>query len=1709
MHDAHPNEGAMTVADMRRWLREWVADATGLPVAEVTAERPMEEFGLSSRDIVVLSGELENLLGERLDATVAYEYPSIEKLAVRLVEGGRGHADDGAYDAFQEGAEAARDRRVRDSQLTDMDIAVVGMAGRFPGAASADEMWEMFAAGRAGTGEPPADRWSEYSGDPSVAGRLADVDLRGGYLDDIAGFDAEFFGLSPLEAQNMDPQQRIILELAWEALEDAHLPASGLRGERVGVWVGSTNNDYSMLVAGDPTAFHPYALTGGSSSIIANRVSYAFDFRGPSVQVDTACSSSLVAIHQAVRALRDGDADVALAGGVNILAAPHASLAFGQLGVFSQTGNIHAFSDDASGMIRADGAGLVVLKRLEDAEADGDDVLAVVKGSAVNSDGRSNGLTAPNPDAQVDVLRRAYADAGVDPRDVDYVEAHGTGTILGDPIEASALGTVLGRGRDIDRPTLLGSAKTNFGHSEAAAGVAGVIKVVQAMRHDVLPPSLHFNGPNPYIDFDEGRLEVVEDAREWPEYSGRKIAGVSGFGFGGTNAHVVLASPKPAADGPRRAGAGAASRADGTSSGAGSADGADAPAAVDLGSAAADALPSLLPVSGLLPSRRRVAAGDLADWLERENPAGLSDVARTLASRSRGRSAAVVSATSAEDATALLRRVADGSSAPGIVSADSPAAQGPVWIFSGYGSQHRKMGKELAELSPVFRATLERLDAVIRHEAGWSLLELIADDERNYDLESAQVGITAIQIAQADMMRALGARPAAVVGMSMGEIAAAYAAGGLSAEDAIRVACARARLMGEGEAMIGDSDAAGGMAMVELSVDGLDALLAEHPEFAGIEPAVYAAPEMTTVGGPLEAIGRLCEHLTEQGKMARPLQVKGAGHTSALDPLLGELSYECSDLAPAPLAVPLFSSVDRGRTYHAGETVHDGDYVVRCTRGSVWFADAVERAVAAGYTTFLEFAPNPVALMPAMATAFAAGAQDVRLLHVAKRKEPAGQSLGHVLATLHAHGHDVDLAPLAGAGPWAPVPGMRWRRERHWTPARPSSTGRTSLPGSRTVLPDGSVAYAARAENAPSAHAVIEAVIADALPGAAILEVEERDVLPPQGDLTTLLTRHPGGAVIAVHAVEGEVTRPVAVAGVTTAGSRAGLGAAPGAAAGGAAGERPGQGAPGAPAADAGVARTPAPGGLPGAAETAGGWEPDGGVPVADHLRTIVGEAMGYDVDDLPLELPLIDLGLDSLMGMRIKNRVEHDFGIPALQVQALRDAAVRDVITLVEGMAVDVHGPGADRGEAAGAGASGGPAGDAAADSAEDAGAADSGAVPPADDAVPAPAPDAAAATDPANAAATAGAPAGAADPAPGHSGIDVPPRDDAERLAFGTWAVVTGESAGGVVTQLPPIGGDLADRLAARLTERVGADVAASDVAACGTVEQLADLVRPLMEGEVDGSIRVLRERPEGSTRPAMFLFHAAGGTTAVYRPLVRRLPADIPVYGVERVEGDLADRVAGYLPDIERLAGDHGIILGGWSFGGILAYEAAHQLRARGVDPELIALLDVVQPAEPAPDTPEEMHARWDRYAAFANKTYGLDLEIPHDLLDQQGEDGMMAMLEQMLSMMDGSSHGLAGGVLEHQRASFVDNRILGAVDFRGWSDVTAPVVLFRAERMHDGAIELEPRYADIREDGGWAAIVDDLEIVHLRGDHLAVVDEPEIGKVGAWLTRRLGG
>lgn len=533
--EIRPARTDKTVGEIREFLRNWIANATGQAPDSIDESAPMVELGLSSRDAVAMASDIEDLTGVTLTATVAFRHPTIESLATVIVEGEP--EDDAAADEDEDWS--------REPDLAD--IAIVGIGTRFPGDLNTpDEMWRALLEGKDSSSELPEGRWEEFLAEPRIAERVAKAHTRGGYLSDIKGFDSEFFALSKMEADNIDPQQRMALELTWEALEHARIPASSLRGESVGVYVGSSNNDYTFLSIADPNAAHPYAITGTASSIIANRVSYFYDFCGPSMSIDTACSSSLVAVHEGVKALRAGDVDVVVAGGVNAMITPMVTLGFDEVGgVLAPDGRCKSFSHDANGYARSEGGGMLVLKRVADARRDGDDIIAVIAGSAVNHDGRSNGLLAPNPDAQADVLRKAYKDAGIDPRTVDYVEAHGTGTILGDPIEADALGRVVGKGRAADKPALLGAVKSNLGHLESAAGAASLAKVALSLKHDKVPPSINYTGPNPYIDFEKIRIKVNDQVTDWPRYGGHAIAGVSGFGFGGANAHLVLREVLP------------------------------------------------------------------------------------------------------------------------------------------------------------------------------------------------------------------------------------------------------------------------------------------------------------------------------------------------------------------------------------------------------------------------------------------------------------------------------------------------------------------------------------------------------------------------------------------------------------------------------------------------------------------------------------------------------------------------------------------------------------------------------------------------------------------------------------------------------------------------------------------------------------------------------------------------------------------------------------------------------------------------------------------------------------------------------------------------------------------------------------------------------------------------------------------------------------
>ncbi|WP_168142852.1 polyketide synthase Pks13 [Mycolicibacterium frederiksbergense] len=1753
--------GDLTVNEMREWLRNWIANATGQSADTINESAPVVELGLSSRDAVAMASDIEDLTGVTLTATVVFRNPTIESLATVIVEG----EPEPVLDADEDWTRAPG---------VD-DIAIVGLATRFPGEMnSADEMWAALLEGRDASSDLPEGRWSEFLGEPRIAERVAKAHTRGGYLSDIKGFDSEFFALSKMEADNLDPQQRMALELTWEALEHARIPASSLRGGDVGVYVGSSNNDYMFLAVADPTTAHPYAITGTTSSIIANRVSYFYDFRGPSESIDTACSSSLVATHQGVRALRTGEIDVAIVGGVNAMVTPIVTIGFDEVGgVLAPDGRCKSFSSDANGYARSEGGGMLVLKRVADARRDGDEIIAVIAGSAVNHDGRSNGMLAPNPDAQAAVLRKAYKDAGINPRDVDYIEAHGTGTILGDPIEADALGRVIGLGRADDKPALLGAVKSNVGHLESAAGAASLAKMALSLQHDKLPPSINYAGPNPYIDFDKEHLKVNDTVSDWPRYSGHAIAGVSGFGFGGANAHLVLrevlaadlVEPEPE---PEASVAEEKPAQDAVSVGGVRMDEygefvTDEPAypsydeenyelpgltdeakrLLEVARAELETQEQPTPVvplflSGFLTSRKRTAAGELADWIDSAagRASSLESIGRSLSRRNHGRSRAVVLAHDHDEAVKGLRALADGKPSPLVLAADGPVTNGPVWVLAGFGAQHRKMGKSLYLRNEVFAEWINKVDAHVQDERGYSVVELILDDAIDYTdetceypIELVQTVIFAIQIALGELLKAHGAKPGALVGQSLGEAAAAYFSGGLSLADATRTICSRAHLMGEGEAML-FGEYIRLMALVEYSADEIKTVFSDYP---GLEVCVYAAPTQTVIGGPPEQIAAIIARAESEGKFARKFQTKGASHTQQMDPLLGELAAEIQGIEARSTKVPYYSTVHEGQLVRVGaDPIHDVDYWKKGLRHSVYFTHGIRNAVDNGHTTFLELAPNPVALMQVGLTTASAGLHDAQLIATLARKQDEVDSMTVAMATLFVHGHDLDprsLFPrrargLAGALDYADIPLTRFRRKQHWLDARFTGDSSVLMPGTHVATPDGRHVWEYAPDGAADLPALVKAAAAQVLPDAQLTAFEQRAVPADNARLVTTLTRHPGGATVQVHARIDESFTLVYDAIVTRGGQQAVLPTAVGA---GTVAEIA--------SAPVIVEDTAAP-----AFEadnlTAGAniganfakWSPDTGETVADRLGTIVGSAMGYEPEDLPWEVPLIELGLDSLMAVRIKNRVEYDFDMPPIQLTAVRDANLYAVEKLIQyaiehrdevaALAEAQKGQTAEEIAAEQAELMGGATTVAeleaklALQAGEATGDGPAGAAKATDDTaeslaevgieIPPPPTDPSGPAKPGATAAAAAAKVLTQEAVTEALGADVPPRDAAERVTFATWAIVTGKSPGGIFNELPSLDAEAAAKLAGRLSERAEGPITVENVTSAKTIEELATHVRNQLEdGVVDGFVRTLRAAPEGSTAVPLFVFHPAGGSTVVYEPLINRLPADVPVYGIERVEGSIEERAAEYVPKLLELHSGP-FVLAGWSLGGALAYACAIGLKQAGADVRFVGLIDLALPGEPIDQSKAGMRARWDRYALFAQRTFNVEIpEIPYEELEKLDDEGQVKFV---LDAVSQSGVQIPGGIIEHQRTSYLDQRALATIEVQPYD---GHVALYLADRYHDDAIVFEPAYATRKPDGGWGEYVSELEVVPIGGEHIQAIDEPYIAKVGAHMSEAI--
>jgi 6-methylsalicylic acid synthase len=897
----------------------------------------------------------------------------------------------------------------------DETIAIVGMGCRFPGGVSSPgEFWKSLVDGVDAIAELPQNRWEHYeSGDPEHAAAVRKTTRLGGFVDDVDGFDAAFFGISPREAALMDPQQRMALEVSWEALEHAGIVPAALAGTDAGVYIGVNTDDHGRRLLEDLPRIEAWTGIGSSMCAVANRVSYSLDLRGPSMVVDTACSSSLVALHLAAQALRAGEVPVAIAGGVMLMIAPGLTMVMDSAGALAPDGRSKSFDASADGYGRGEGCGIVVLKRLSDARRDGDRVLVVIRGSAVAQDGRTDGIMAPSRDAQEYMLRQACRLSGVAPESVDYVEAHGTGTRAGDPIEAGAIAAVYGTGRPADRPCLIGSVKTNIGHLEAASGIAGVIKAVLAVQHAAIPPSLNFDDPNPDIPWSRSGLRVVTDLTPWPSTGGSRRAGVSGYGYGGTIAHLVLEQAPPVqVVGP----------------------------ALDRGTAL-----RVYPLSGGSPEAVRDNGAALAEWLTadglRAANAELADVGYTLTRRrSHLTHRTGIVAAGQEELIGRLRQVGVDEAGDEIISGRAlpGAAKGAVWVFSGHGSQWIGMGRELLATEPAFGRVLDELEPVCLEEMGVSpRMALLEGDLR--DTDRIQMLIYAMQVALAEVWYAKGLRPAAVIGHSVGEIAAAVVAGVYDVADGARLICRRSTLLRK---VAGQ----GGMAMVNLPFDEAARRLEPHE---GVCAAISAAPASTVIAGDAHAVDAVVRQWgADPALHIQRVNSDVAFHSHHMDQLTEDLALAAAELSNQPPTLPIYST---SQPDPRSDAARDGAYWAANLRNPVRFAAAVGAALADGYRAFVEIAPHPVVSYSVNEVLTAERVDDAVVAHTLRRNRPEQATLLANLATLHCHGVPVDW-PAGGRLVSLPVIAWQHREHKVARPSRAESRTRLHDVDSHTLL---------------------------------------------------------------------------------------------------------------------------------------------------------------------------------------------------------------------------------------------------------------------------------------------------------------------------------------------------------------------------------------------------------------------------------------------------------------------------------------------------------------------------------------------------------------------------------------------------------------------------------------------------------------------------------
>ncbi|SCL73313.1 type I polyketide synthase [Micromonospora peucetia] len=985
--------GTEQLRALRELVRAEVAAVLGHESAGLVApERAFQDLGFTSLAAVELRNRLDAATGLTLPSTLAFDYPNSTALAGHI------HAE------LSGGQAPAASASVAGPVVGDDPIVVVGMGCRFPsGAESPEGLWELLTAGVDAMSDFPTNRHWDLE---SLAGTDSYV-LRGAFLADAGGFDAEFFGISPREALAMDPQQRLLLEVSWEAFEDARIEPLALRGSRVGVFAGTNGQDYETVVRQAGESLAGFGATGASASVLSGRVAYSFGFEGPAVTVDTACSSSLVALHLAVQALRSGECDLALAGGVTVMATPGAFIEFSRQGGLSADGRCKAFAESADGTAWGEGVGVLVVQRLSDARRDGRRVLAVVRGTAVNQDGASNGLTAPNGPSQQRVIRQALASAGLSMSDVDVVEAHGTGTTLGDPIEAQALLATYGQGRDV--PLLLGSVKSNIGHTQAAAGVAGIIKMILAMRHGVVPATLHVDAPSSHVDWSSGAVELVTESRQWPGVGRARRAGVSSFGISGTNAHVIIEQPEPEAV-PEVA--------------------AEPESATASSGGAVVGLPVPWVVSGRSERALSGQAGRLASFVRDRSDLAVADVSWSLVTtRAALEHRAVVWGSSADELVAGLSAVSEGRLSD-VVSAGRRAV-----LFTGQGSQRAGMGRELYEAFPVFASSFDTVCVQFDGHLPGGLREIVFAEAGSAEAALldqtvfAQAGLFAVEVALWELLSSWGVRADFLAGHSIGEVTAAYVAGMLSLADACVLVAARGRLM---QAL----PAGGVMAAVGASEEAVAELVGVTG--AAVDVAAVNGPASVVVSGAADAVASLVASCRERGWRVKELSVSHAFHSRLMEPMLDEFASVVAGLDWRVPRVPIVSNVT-GAVAEPLELV-DPEYWVRHVRQAVRFADGVAALREQGVDTFLEVGPD--ATLTAM-VAEIAGDAGVRRVAASRRDQPEVETLTSAVGQLWVAGVPVDWAAYHGQTGARPrvveLPTYAFAHTWYWPEAAPAA----------------------------------------------------------------------------------------------------------------------------------------------------------------------------------------------------------------------------------------------------------------------------------------------------------------------------------------------------------------------------------------------------------------------------------------------------------------------------------------------------------------------------------------------------------------------------------------------------------------------------------------------------------------------------------------------